>query len=243
MLNQVVRYAAVVGWIEELRGATLLDVGSGSESVAGWLGPGWHVTAVDRSFEDQGAMRGPYGTEPAERLEADIRRLPLAPRSFDVVLALDLLEHLAPSTRRSAVDDLVRLARRRVIVSCPTGGLALAADRRLHDRVVARGLTPPAWLREHVEHGFPDRGELHAWLDGYGTLRLFGCEHIRAHESLMRLESRRPGFHASAVAARAIARSLRRPRWGRIPGSVAVALARGLDREPTYRTVAVLDLR
>lgn len=242
MLHQVARFSTVAPLIEHLGdGGTLLDVGSGSEGVAGWIGPGWTVTAVDRSFENIGALPGP---RPARTLKVvgDACNLPFGDREFDVVVALDVLEHVMPKNRRKAIDEMVRVARRRVIVACPTGRAALAADGRLAEGLKTRGVPPPSWLAEHEENGFPDREELRAQLESHGELRLIGNENIRWHEWLFSFEFRRPGSHASRRASRAIVAGLRSSAPASLLSRIALRVARGPNRAPCYRTIAVLDL-
>lgn len=240
MLHQIARHTAVVPFLEELGGGTVLDVGSGSEGVASWLGPTWETTAVDRSFDEPGGMRGPY-RRPARMVAGDARELPFADRAFDAVLALDVMEHIEPEDRGRALDELVRVSRRRLIVAGPTGTRALAVDRTLGAGLRHRGVPPPTWLVEHEANGFPDAAELRSHLEPHGRVRLLGNENVHWHRWLFEFEFRRPGFHFSRVASDAMARGLAR-------GGVAAAAARagirmvgGPRRDPYYRTIAVLD--
>jgi SAM-dependent methyltransferase len=241
MLHQLARFASVAPLIDELGGGEVLDVGSGSEGVAGWIGPRWTVTAVDRSFEDAGAMPGP-GRAAARTVVGDARRLPFPDQAFDVVLALDVLEHIEPDDRRRVLDELMRTARRRLIVACPTGPAALAADRRLAADLRRRGVSPPLWLVEHERHGFPEAEEIRDRLASGGRVRMIGNENIGWHEWLFSFEFRRPGFHVSRVASTILAAGLTSRRWVRKLSRLALRIVQGPVRPPTYRTIAVLDL-
>jgi SAM-dependent methyltransferase len=241
MLNHLARFSSVAPLIDELGGGEVLDVGSGSEGVAGWISPAWTVTAVDRSFDDHGAMPGPRSA-PVRQVTADARELPFADGSFDVVLALDVLEHIEPDDRRRTLDELVRTARRRVIVACPTGRAAFDADRRLAAGLRRRGMSLPDWLVEHERYGFLEAEDLRETLEGRGRVRLIDNENIRWHEWLVGIEFRRPGFHASRIASRILARSVTSRARASVLNRVAVRLIQGPDRPPRYRTIAVLDL-
>ena len=242
MLHQLARYSAIAPLVEEAGRGSVLDVGSGSEGIAGWLGAGWMVTALDSSFEYIGAMSGPGGA-PGRRVVGDARALPFGDREFDVVLALDVLDHVPADDRARVIDELVRVARRRVVVACPTGRAALASDERLAARLRARGMEPPSWIVEHEEHGFPEREELRTQLARHGRVRLLGNENLRWHEWLFRFEFRRPGFHASRAAAQALAKGLgARSPVGAL-SRLAVRAVQGPSRPPSYRTIAVLDVR
>jgi SAM-dependent methyltransferase len=241
MLHQLARFSSIAPLIREVEPRDLLDVGSGSEGVAGWLEPGCHVTALDRSFADGGAMRGPQGTADAQ-VVGDARELPFPDDAFDVVLALDVLEHIAPADRTRALEEFVRAARRRVIVAGPAGHAALATDCRLAAGLRARGMSPPEWLLEHEANGFPEPEEIERRLGSHGAVRLLGNENLRWHEWLFRFEFRRPGFHLSRVAARVLSRGLVSRGLVRALSRLALRVVRGPDRPPSYRTIAVLDL-
>ncbi len=118
MLNQLVRYEPVLRLIRELSGGTLLDVGSRSVGARGWLGAEWNITAVDAAFQDYGTATGP-AAHGAHRVVGDVRGLEFPASRFDVVLALDLLEHIDKDDRPQALGALARVARQRLIVACP----------------------------------------------------------------------------------------------------------------------------
>ncbi len=235
-LDQIVRYEPVLELVRATGGGTLLDVGSGSAGLAPWLGPEWSVTAVDRTFNDYGGAIAPLADD-ARRFEADARALPFADAAFDVTVAIDLLEHISPADRGKVLSELARISARRLIVAGPTGETALAADRRLATHLRERGAELPGWLEEHLAHGFPEREEIMAALRPHGTVRVLDNENVRAHELLMRIETRRPGNLVTRLAATLLSRA---------PRSVAARLlwlARGRDHPPAYRTIVVLDRR
>jgi hypothetical protein len=189
------------------------------------------VTAVDLTFER--AVAG-------ERVTADARALPFPDRSFDVVVALDMLEHVPRSDRSAVLDELARVSRRRLIVGCPTGPRALECDRALARMLDRRAETyAGSWLEEHLEHGFPSEDELDSALRPHGTVRLLPNENVRAHELLMRAEMTRRPRRLADFLARALEPGVRLPRpgWRRL----TIALLRGLDRGTAYRTIAVVD--
>ena len=128
---------------------------------------------MDSSFDDYGAAAGPAG--PARAVVGDARALPFEDGSFDVVVAVDLLEHVPAADRRLVVDELARAAARRVVLACPAGPAALEADRAL----AARLARAPPWLDEHLANGFPDPDEVRGWLEPRGRLQVRGNEHVR----------------------------------------------------------------
>jgi hypothetical protein len=75
LLNQLMRYSGVLPLLVELGGGRLLDVGSGSAGIAPRLSSAWHVTAVDRTFDDYGTAPGPAAGNADETVLADASNL------------------------------------------------------------------------------------------------------------------------------------------------------------------------
>ena len=234
-LNQLARLAPILHLIQETGGSELLDAGSGSRGAAPWL-PGWTVTALDSTFDDYGAASGPR-RRMAQPVVGDIRAMPFADAGFDVVLALDVLEHLAPKDRSVALGELARVTRRRLVVACPAGSQALEADRRL-SRTLPR---PPGWLTEHLDNGFPEPRELVEALESHGRVRLFPNEHVDSHERLVRAELTLLPALVLRVAALALSPALRAAGPARGLADRALLAVRGRDRPPAYRAIVVLD--
>jgi SAM-dependent methyltransferase len=241
MLNQLARYAPVVRLLEEVPGTTVLEVGSGSRGLARFLSSRWQITASDIDFSDYGRAPATNHTR-ARQVTADVCDLPFQDGEFDAVVAVDLVEHLPSAQRKQALDELVRVARGRVIVAVPAGPAALDADRRLRDFYRRRGTPPPAWLEEHIKNGFPDPAELAAALSPHGRLQLLPNESVKAHELIAKVEALRGGGPFSELLSKAVQPGVRgRHRLARRAFPRVLHLLRGLDRAPSYRTIAVLD--
>jgi SAM-dependent methyltransferase len=56
-------------------------------------------------------------------VQADVRRLPYASGSFDVVVALDVIEHFEKPDALAVLEELERVARQSVVVATPCGYL------------------------------------------------------------------------------------------------------------------------
>jgi SAM-dependent methyltransferase len=240
-LNHLARLLPVAALVREAGGDELLDVGSGSRGLARWVPPGVAVTALDTTFDDYGAA-GRFVGAGARPVVGSVLAMPFEDRAFHTVAAIDLLEHLAPADRPRALDELVRVTRGRLIVACPVGAEALAADARLARALERRRAPVPGWLEEHLRNGFPERAEIADRLAPHGRLRVIANLALSRHERLVRAELSVPAYLPTRLAAAALGRAAR---GGRAPGRAAawaLAALRGDDRPPTYRLVFCLDV-
>lgn len=138
------RHVIVASAVE--RPGTVLDVGGRPGELAAFL-PRSNVTALNVD-------------QPADAV-FDGERLPFADASFDVVTSLDVLEHLPAERRRAHLEELVRVARRQVLVCCPLGTDAhTAAERELAGWYRSVTGRPQAFLEEHLANGLPTEEEL-----------------------------------------------------------------------------------
>jgi len=121
--TELPRVRRVLGILHGLQPENLLDLGSGRGTFLWPLlsaFPHLPVTSAERNFRrasDLAAVRkGGIGRLTVVRTDA--HHLPFAPRSFDVVSVLEVLEHLTDPAL--ALREAVRCARRFVIASAPS---------------------------------------------------------------------------------------------------------------------------
>lgn len=109
-----------------LRGCdTVLDLGCGTESILHLFTGRSRLVGVDRyrpSLERNRSHGTYFG-----HVNADILELPVAPKSVDACVALDVIEHFERSAGEAMMEAMERVARRRVIVFTPNGFLPQAA--------------------------------------------------------------------------------------------------------------------
>lgn len=84
-------------------------------------GAGFRVTAVDLSAGTAALLRVVSGRlrSPVAAVAGDATAVPLADGCADTVYAVHLLEHLPPSAGTQAMREMLRLARRRVVIAVP----------------------------------------------------------------------------------------------------------------------------
>jgi|SRR5208283_3487505 len=120
---ELLRVRTVLGMLKSLQPENLLDLGSGRGTFL------WPLLAEFRNLPVTTAeialRRSTYlaavrkgGVQRLTVVRADVHRWPFAPRSFDVVTMLEVLEHLADPLL--ALREGLRSARRAVVVSVPS---------------------------------------------------------------------------------------------------------------------------
>ena len=242
-LGHLVRFEPVLELILTAGPAgTVLDVGSGSQGITTLLPPSWQATALDADFSDYAPAASSPRLTPGQML-GDVRAMPFDDRTFDVVVAVDLLEHVPPVDRQRAVSEICRVSRRLAVIACPVGGAAFAADQRLAERIAARGGSLPGWLVEHLDHGFPEIRTITDAASRFGPIRVMGNESVAAHERLTGAEL----TPIAALGLRLISQPLQalmssRRRRARRAAAVILKAIRGDDRTPTYRAVVAVDI-
>jgi SAM-dependent methyltransferase len=99
--------------VADLQPRTILDAGCGEGEMLrrGVLPAGLHPVCLDLRTDSLADVAAP------NRVCASVQALPFAPRSFDVVTCLEVLEHLDDPA--SAVRDLARVARDAIVLSVP----------------------------------------------------------------------------------------------------------------------------
>jgi len=144
------RVARVLGILKGVGPGNLLDVGSGRGAFLWPLldaFPGLAVTAVDldaRRAEELASLRA-GGVARLTALTADAADLPFKDRDFDVVTALEVVEHTKDPL--AALREVARVARRVVVVSVPSR----EDDNPGHLHLVGRELITEGFSRGGIE--------------------------------------------------------------------------------------------
>ncbi len=104
--------AADIGAVLPLDVRTILDVGCGEGYVLQRLPGSLFLVGADRRREPLRMVRN-------KRTLGDITRLPFSDKTFDLVMANDVLEHLDREARLGALGEMARIADRYIIVTVP----------------------------------------------------------------------------------------------------------------------------
>jgi len=220
LLNWAARYFPILRVLKQhhlLESGTLLEIGSGSFGIGTFRKVPF--TGCDLAFKHQPKW-------PMTPVIASAADLPFADRSFDVVLASDVLEHVPPNLRKKVICEAARVAGQLVIFGFPCGNIAHDLDKELRQTYLDRNLQVPEWLEEHMEAAFPEPN-LFEDLSGWNLVQ-FGNESIRFHRWMMRSEMNRNFLRVTV-------RLVRYTPWLLRP------LLRLGDGEPSYRKIFVLS--
>lgn len=153
--DTVIRYAPIVDQIlgSDLPAPSLLEVGSGTQGIAPYLP--FRITGVDLAFDGEIHPNLDAVCQPGTRL-------PFGDKSFDFVVSVDMLEHVAPESRPEAVREMIRVARREVYLAVPCGAAAAGQDKVLNEKYFQSRGAYYSYLDEHVVNGLPELEEMHS---------------------------------------------------------------------------------
>jgi hypothetical protein len=176
------RYARVIAALKGLapaKDARLMEVASGGSGGMAWaLGrQDFGICLVDRSADLLRDSRG----RGALRVVADACRLPFPDYTFDAGVSLDTLEHLPGTARPVFIEELKRVVKRGLVITCPLESAdgvfqARKPDLGLSAVIAKRNGVQPGWLQEHLQQGHPTREELLEVLPGAEVTGSDNCE-------------------------------------------------------------------
>ena len=131
---------------------TILDAGCGNHGLAAFM-PTANITGVDILPASE--------VDPSLKyIHASILDLPFDDGSFDIAVSVDVLEHLPVDLRESAVQQMVRVARKAIVITFPGGDYARKIDDAFADELQHRNMPLPEWLEEHLRDSYPESHDI-----------------------------------------------------------------------------------
>lgn len=231
-LDTALRYETVIGLLEERWRADLeiLEVGAGSAGITEFLRH--RVTGVDTAFERTAERVNSY----LEPVEASADDLPFPDARFDIVLSLEMLEHIPADRREASLSEMLRVLRPggRMVVSFPADETAARLDTWLNTRFRRTSGQDHPWAIEHIRHGVPSTADVVGVL---GSLIDSGTVQVHRHMSALSFRL----VHGLYTVRRLVA--VTRPLGLHTPVAARVlfAVCRRAHREPAYRSIVVAD--
>lgn len=94
------------------------------------------------------------------------KKLPLANNSFDKITAIDVLEHIDFKERKNFLDELLRIAKKSIILSAPLGTKEHLEMEKKMIKKLQKKKKRVNYLFEHQKNGLPTLKELKILLKG-----------------------------------------------------------------------------
>lgn len=157
--DAAIRYAPVVREIKKvgLTNSKILEVGSGSTGIVPYLMREIDGVDVDFSGEPQ--------TDLLNKIKGTATKLPFRKNSYDVVISVDVLEHLYGEERKEAIFEMIRIARKLAIIVVPIGELSQEQDKEMKAKWEKTFGEKNQFLTEHVQNGLPNSDEILVTVD------------------------------------------------------------------------------
>ncbi len=144
------RYLPIVDEIKSLslENSDILEVGSGGLGITPYIRK--KVIGIDVEFS-------PPIHENLIPVKASAIRIPFKDDAFDVVISIDMLEHIEENYRRQAIFELLRVTRKLLCIAVPCGQLSQKQDSELasvYKKLLKKEFN---FFAEHETLGLPDK--------------------------------------------------------------------------------------
>lgn len=151
--ESALRYLPIVSILKnaKLENSKIVEVGSGSLGITPYLKK--PIDGVDVNFE------GPQ-TPLLNKIKGTSQDLPFHKNAYDVAICVDTLEHLEKGQREKAIGEILKVARKMVIIVVPVGALSEEQDKKLEVRFRNVFGKKDNFLSEHVQNGLPKTNEI-----------------------------------------------------------------------------------
>jgi hypothetical protein len=175
MINWKIRYAKIIKENPELcdKNLSILEVGSGNFGISEFIQR--NITGLELNFT------GEIG-KLVEPVTGSILENNFKENEFDFVICIDVLEHLCHDDRKKAIEEMLRIAKKKVLLSFPCGEVAMWGDENYANQLKNYGLPLPSWLEEHIENRLPKIVDITSIINESGyQFGLIGNEGMMQH--------------------------------------------------------------
>lgn len=147
------RYLPIVDEIKKVGNEKrILEVGSGGLGIIPYLGK--PVTGVDIEFK-------PPFHSLLTKIKGSASKLPFKNASFDIVISVDMLEHLKEENREKAVKEMIRVAKKKIFMAVPCGKEAYMQDLLLDKYHKHKFGKRYHFLEEQLHFGLPEKKDVY----------------------------------------------------------------------------------
>jgi len=170
--DRFTRYNPVIEYLHNKYGTgnvSILEVGSGDYSAS--LYNGYVVDGMDLiKPKNPLAVRKFYNESIVDTNIKD--------NQYDIVICVDTLEHIPKNQRQIALDKMVQISKKEVLLVYPSGDKATKLDSELYTYYQKHIGKHHRWFQEHLEFGLPSDLEL----DHYVSLITKKGKAVRANK-------------------------------------------------------------
>lgn len=221
------RYLPIVSDIKKnFRQQSVLDVGSGGLGIAPYLKS--RVTGVDLDFK-------PPFHPLLNRVKGSALKLAFKDKTFDIVIGVDLLEHIKENEREKAVFEILRVAKKRAYLAVPCGKEAEKQDKLLNYYFRQKFGYNYHFLEEQLKYGLPEEEDLvkiikHAAriLNKKINIKIIDNENLQLREFLMK------GWITNNLLVNFFYRKFM---------LITIPLLRLFNQRPVYRKIFIIKMR
>jgi len=166
-INMKLRYAPVVARLKKLRmqnkNLKVLEVGSGSKGVTRFFK--YPVVGMDIEFQK-------YKNRHLKEITSSAtQRFPFKDNEFDVVIAVDAIEHIPENKRLKSLQEMIRVSKKYIMITCPCK--LTKWDKRVMEKWPKNSATYLN-VKEHIDCGIPDGKKIEDAFRGCRIEREYG---------------------------------------------------------------------
>jgi len=156
-IDILLRYYPIVKFLKSFYkpDTKILEVGSFNAGIATFFPV--PVTALDIRFADD------IDDKLVTKVVSSVENIPFEEKTFDVVISIDMFEHLSKGIRNLALGEFFRVAKPhgKIVIAVPCGELSSIHENLLNVIYRLFRNREHPWLKEHIAYGLPDWKELY----------------------------------------------------------------------------------
>lgn len=186
-LNQLFRYSKIVKLIKKENPKTILEIGSGTQGIGKYISRKFVGCDINLSDIEIGKS---IPSKNSSLIKGSALCLPFKDNVFQLVISLDMLEHIKLDEREQTIKEAYRVAKEKVIFAFPCGESAIKYDKKIKKWFDLIKKSQRFWLLEHIEKKLPLKEDIIEILNrNRMSFKILSNENILLHYLVIILES------------------------------------------------------